>query len=945
MLKPLVHTARGKLRVLGYTSGSGNTFWKVLELQKEMEASAEGCPFEVVGIFTDNPASAAVRFAEEAGVPCRSIDIKKYYEAHGKPLKDRELRAQYDAEAMELIEPFQADMILLAGYVWATTAVLLQRYLVVNVHPADLAVADESGHRLLAGANGIKAAFQHGMDYLRSSAHIATSELDAGPLLLRSPRVPVDYTLHEDEEARFRHYLKLVNAQSRLVGARVVLELALGHYSVDETGLLHHRNRPSPGGLLLENWQERIPRFQRSLAALLAPKSVVVMGASARPGIGQAIVQNLKDMHYTGAIYVVNRKGEAVLGCPGFTSLAQIPEAPELGILSLPAAGVLEMAEACGQKGVLALVCVTAGFRELGGEGLVREEALLDIVDRYNMRLLGPNCMGLANTSPLVNFSATILSHTPPPGQVAFLTQSGALGASLIDFATELDLGFSVVASLGNMADINPCDLLPALQDDENTHVICLYLESLPEPFRFEQVMRRVTKPVVMVKAGRSAEGAAAASSHTGSLAANDRVMDAFLEQCGVMRVETLEDAFLLASTLCKMPRFAGSRVGILSNAGGLGTLTTDALVARRFTLPQLSEAAQEELALRLLPEASTANPLDLVASAPPEHYVAAAQAMLASGLYDVLIVNCVPPATVDTGEVAAALADTLKASGLPVFACFFGPSLGEAGRKQMKRAGIPTFSFPEKMVQIMAYMRQSPPCEEPACATVPLKARRQAAALLAEAPTGKYLPGETAFSLLHLYGIPVETPVLWRLGQALPEGLAYPLVAKIDHPGILHKSDEGGVRLNIQSEEAVQSLLEEWKTAFPGLRGLHLQRQVKGAPEMIVGASFDPALGHCILTGLGGTLVELLEDITFGHVPLGPTRPARMLSALRCAPLLTGYRGSQPTNLAQLREILMRLNQLLLDFPDIQEMDINPLLYQPSCDSWVGVDVRVRMR
>lgn len=258
MFKPILSPASGKLRVLGYCSGSGNTLWKAYELQKQLEQTAEGSPFEIVGIFADNPESKAVAAANANGIPCAAIDIRSFYAEHGAPLKDREVRAEFDREALALVEPFRADMILLAGYVWATTDVVLDRYTVVNVHPADLAVTDDEGHRLLAGANGIKAAFRHNMDYLRASSHIATKELDAGPLLVRSPKVAVDYSLFDDEELQFRHYLKLVNEQARLVGARTVLELALGNFAYDEENRLCHQGTPAPTGLCIESWEDSL---------------------------------------------------------------------------------------------------------------------------------------------------------------------------------------------------------------------------------------------------------------------------------------------------------------------------------------------------------------------------------------------------------------------------------------------------------------------------------------------------------------------------------------------------------------------------------------------------------------------------------------------------------------------------------------------------------------
>ncbi len=945
MLKPIIDPARGKLRVLGYCSGSGNTLWKAYELQKEMEKTPEGCPFEIVGIFADKPDSKAVAAAQAYGVPYVAVDIRQYYADRGRPLKDRELRAQFDREVLEKVEEFHADMILLAGYVWATTDAVLDRYTVVNVHPADLAVVDEEGHRLLAGANGIKSAFNNNMDYLRASSHIATKELDAGPLLVRSPKIPVDYSLFTDEEERFRYYLKLVNEQSRLVGARTVLELALGNFSTDENNKLYYKGQPAPTGLCFESWEENKPFFERDRSKLFYPDSVAVIGASARPGMGNAIVLNMVTLGYTGRLYAVNRKGEEVHGVPGYTSVLDIPDTIDTAVLAVPSAGVLDVAEQCGKKGVKAMICITAGFREVGGEGVEREKKLLEIVDKYNMCMTGPNCMGLANTDDKVRMSATILDKSPRKGHVAFLTQSGALGASLIDFADELDVGFSVIVSLGNMANINPCDLLPMLEADENTQIICMYMETLPEPYRFERVMRGITKPVIMVKSGRTAAGAKAASSHTGSLACNDNIADALLAKCGVIRADNLEDAFLLASAMSKMPRIKGRRVGIISNAGGLGTLTTDVLVKYGFELPELSAEEQAALAPQLLPEASTHNPLDLVAPAPPAHYAAAARAMIGSGRYDAIIVDCVPPALIDTGEVAQAMVDILKSTDMPIFSCFFGPNLGKRGREVMKKGGIPTFSFPDQMVRTMAYMVEKTPVKAMEYTPVlTLDERYEARAILERTGKGEYLPPEDCFRLLSLYGIPVARNATLACGDdpALLD-LPYPVVAKIDHPEIVHKSDVGGVRLNIKNAEELRQLMAEWEVKFPGLRGVQVQQQISGSLELIIGASLDPALGHSILTGLGGTAVEILKDVSFGHVPLSGTDAERMLSSLRCAKLLEGYRGSKGIDREAFKRILYSVNALLLDYPEIAEMDINPILFDEARNAFFAVDARIR--
>ena len=945
MLKPIINQARGKMRVLGYCSGSGNTLWKAYELQKQMEATLEGCPFEIVGIFADNPESKAVATAKQLNIPWEAIDLRQFYADRNAPLKDRVVRAEYDAKAMALVEKFQADVILLAGYVWATTDIVLDQYLVVNVHPADLAVLNADGTRRLAGANGIKSAFEAELDYLRSSSHIATKELDAGPLLVRSPKVPVDYALHEDYDSRFKHYLKLVNDQSRLVGARTILELALGNFAVDDDNRLHYKGELMPEGLTISNWEENKPDYQRDLSKFFQAGSIAVIGASNRPGIGSALIKNLLDMDYQGELYAVNRKGEAVMGVPGYQSVTDIPGPLDLAIISIPSAGVLAVAEECGQKRVPALVCITAGFREIGGDGIAREKALIDIVNKYNMRLIGPNCMGIANTAPDIKLSATILSNTPRPGHVAFLTQSGALGASLIDFADELDVGFSVIVSLGNMANVDPTDLLPLLEADHNTHIICMYMESLPKPYKFEQVMKQITKPVIMIKSGRTSSGAAAASSHTGSLASNDLVVDALLKKCKVIRAESLEDAFLLASSLSKMPLLKGNQVGIISNAGGLGTLTADALVKYGFELPELEDAQRDELAKELLPEASTHNPLDLVASALPSHYSLAAKAMVDNGQYDALIIDCVPPATVDTGAVGEALLNTLSASSIPIFSCFFGPTLGAAGRKVMQTGGIPSFNFPDQMVRTMHYMVEPAKlAETPLPEPISKESKVMVKALLEITPKGSYMDASGCFAVLAAYGIPMAQTAYLKLDQSPSDiAIAYPVVAKVDHPEIIHKSDVGGVRINICDPAELGLVQTEWNDKFPGLRGIQIQEQITGSLEMIIGTFKDPVLGHAILTGLGGTLVEILKDVSFGHVPLSVTDPTRMLDELKSRTLLDGYRGSPAVDIDQFKQLLMRVNQLLLDFPEIEEMDINPLIFDPVRKGFFAVDARIK--
>lgn len=943
--RPLINPSGQKLRILGFCSGSGKTLWKTLEVQKEMEKTPDGCPFEIVACFVDSVDAGAIDSAKQFGVPFEVLDIRAYYKERNQPLKNRELRKQYDAEVLNKIEKYHADLVMLAGYVWAITDKIVETYMVVNVHPGDLSLKSPDGKRLLAGSNGIKAAFRNNLPELRASSHLATKEIDGGPLLIRSPKVPVDYTLHQDEDERFRYYLKMVNQQSRLVGARTILEIASGNFTLDQNNHLYYKGEPIPDGLSIENWDENTPIYKRDIEKLIAPRSVAVIGASVRPNIGHAVVRNIIKQGFTGPIYAINFHGDDVLQAKGYKSVKDIPGELDLAVICVPSVAVLDVVKDCGEKGVKGLICVSAGFREVGGDGIDREKELLELVNRYNMRLVGPNCMGVANTAKNVNFGATILSVTPPNGDVAFLSQSGALCASFIDFAEKLKIGFSVIVSLGNMADTKPSDFLALLEKDENTKVICMYLETLAHPVEFERAMSRVTKPVIIVKSGRTAKGAAAAGSHTGSLSGSDEVADAFLRKCGAIRVDTLEDAFYLASALSKMPRIKGNNIGIISNAGGLGTLTTDTLSNYGFALPDLNNEDRVQLAKKLLAEASTHNPLDLVATAPPEQYGIAAKAMKDSGKYDALVFECIPPATVDTQEVAKALI-AQKDEDFPIFACFLGPKMGSAGTMELMNAGIPCFDFPDEMVRVMNYMRVANGNE---CThiyeNVSKENQRKVNTIIERCKHGGYLTPEDCYQILDLYGISVAKTQYFPLKSNFSEiKLGFPIVAKIDHPDIVHKSDVGGVQLGIKSQEELLTLKKEWREKFPGMCGILCQEQIEGDFEFILGSSCDPVLGHSILFGLGGTLVEVIKDYAIGHVPLGVQDPENMLSQLKCKVLFDGFRGHDKIDKIEIKDLLMAVNQMIIQHPEISEFDINPLIFDKYRKKLMAVDTRIKL-
>ncbi len=947
MLVPLHNPRKGKLRVLGFASGSGNTLWKILELQQELEKTFEGSPFEVVGVFSDNPDSKAVETAQKYNFPHVSKDLRQFHKDHNAPLKDRSVRAAFDREVIQLIEPFQPDVILLAGYVWATTDIIVDTYRVVNIHPADLSV-EEDGHRLFAGAHGIRDALDADVDTLHSSAHVATKKLDGGPLLMISPGVPVDKELGLKGNDGERHYLSAVNKQSRALAARTIYEIATGAFSEDEEGSIYYHGEKVPHGIRLESWETRVPKYKRDMAAFVRPQSIAVIGASSRGGIGHAIVHNLVQGGFKGQLFAVNRRGEEVLGVAGYASAADIPQPVDMAVIAVPSSGVLATAKECGQAGVKAIVCISAGFRETGEDGKAREKELLDIVDQYNMRLLGPNCMGIANTDPDSLLYANILQGIPPRGGIGFITQSGALGAAMVDFASSMGIGFSIIASLGNQADATCSDLLPLLADDQQTKVILLYLEEITEPARFVHIVSRITekKPVIIMKAGRTSAGAQAASSHTGSLAGNDQVADALLAQSGAIRVKTLNEAFLLADALSKMPPVQGKRVAVVTNAGGPGILVADMLNEQGFELPLLDSETRSTLAGSLLPEASTGNPVDLVAPALPEQYSIAVKTAAESHLYDALLLICVPPATIDTGKVAESVIHELKQIDVPVLTCFFGPTLGAAGRKVMIEAGIPSFVYPEETASILAMMKMDQNTVDRQSQRNRLEKSKVAEmrAFLADTHSGEYLPEESSRRLLQEFGFDLaQTATLQNSNEISERVHKYPVVAKINHPQIIHKTDVGGVVLNIGSGEELKEVMDEMLAKFPGANGVTVQEQIPAGLEVIIGAVKDPSLGHGIMVGLGGTHVEISRDISFGYAPVSPMQAAAMMEKLTGYPLLKGYRGSQGVNIEKLADLISRLSWVLMEIPQITEMDLNPLIYDAASDRFVTVDCRIR--
>lgn len=697
--------------------------------------------------------------------------------------------------------------------------------------------------------------------------------------------------------------------------------------------------------------EDALRRFERreQLAAQAAlrpffhPRGVAVVGASRRRGtIGGEIFHNLLRYGFEGPVYPVNPHAEVVQSVVSYPTVEAIPGPVDLAVVVVPAEQVVEVAWQCARKGVRALVVITAGFAEAGEEGRARQEELLRVCRATGMRLIGPNCMGIVNTDPGVRLNATFAPVLPPPGRVGFLSQSGALGLAVMEYANQLGLGLSTFVSVGNKADVSGNDLLNYWDDDPNTDVILLYLESFGNPRKFSRIARRVSrrKPIVAVKSGRTGSGLRATASHTGALvAASDATVDALFRQAGVIRTDSLEEMFDVAVLLANQPVPAGPRVAILTNAGGPGILCADACEAEGLVVPVLSPATQERLRTFLPVHAAVSNPVDLVASAPAEHYREAVAAVGADPNVDAVVVIFVPPLVTQAEDVAQAIVEGVARwpDHKPVLTVFMSArGVPELLRRSHLR--IPSYAFPESAARALAHAvrygqwRRRP--AEPAAR--PADARRdEALALVAtavERGAGWLAPAEVE-ALLRCYGISLVAQRFALTPEEAgewAERFGGPVALKVVAPGVVHKTEVGGVLLDLRGrlevERAAREMLARVSSAGHRVEGFVVQEMAPPGLEMIVGVASDRHFGPVVACGAGGVLVELLRDVSLRLAPLTRTDASEMVRELRTFPLLQGYRGSPPCDVEALEDLLVRVGALADDIPQVVELDLNPV-------------------
>jgi acyl-CoA synthetase (NDP forming)/GNAT superfamily N-acetyltransferase len=691
----------------------------------------------------------------------------------------------------------------------------------------------------------------------------------------------------------------------------------------------------------------------RSIRRLLRPRSVAVVGAGRDGGIGRTILDNLLAGGFQGPVYPINPRSPTVAGVVAFPSVREAAGDVDLAVVAVPARDVLKVVDDCAAKGVRDLVIVTSGFGEMDAEGAAMERTVVEHAHRGGMRIVGPNCIGVLNTADAVRLNATFIARPPEPGHVAFASQSGALGIAMLEWSRGAGIGLSSFVSMGNKVDVSSNDLIRYWDQDPDTDVILLYLESFGNPRDFARIAPRVArhKPIVAVKAGRSAAGGRAAASHTASLATPDTAVDALFHQAGVIRVDDLRRLFEVGTLLATQPLPKGPRVGVVGNAGGAGILAADALDAAGLTIPEFGAELAEMLRGAAPLVAGVSNPVDLGAGAGADAYRAALAAVAGSGEVDALIAIHAPVRTVDARDVADAIATAAAGAGIPVLATFL--AMHEPPVPSVNGRTVPSFAFVEPAAETLAAVvgyarwRERPSGVVPTLADVDTAAARAVVdAALREQPEGCWMDADAAEALLHAYGI--ATAPSRRVASAVAaaeaaDELGTPVALKVASGSVVHKTDVGGVQLGLRTGVDVQAAYTDMARRLgDAMHGAIVQRMVPGGVELIIGVVQDRLFGPLIMFGSGGTSVEVFGDRAFRILPLTDLDAHELVESIHGAPLLHGHRGAPPVDVVAIENALLRVARLAADLPEVAEMDLNPVIASP--DGAVVVDAKVRL-
>ena len=699
----------------------------------------------------------------------------------------------------------------------------------------------------------------------------------------------------------------------------------------------------------------------RSLDAIFRPQSIAVIGASReKGGVGREILGNLVRYEFKGAVYPVNPRAHTVLSMKCFPNLSAIPDPVDLAIVVVPARTVPQIMEECGKKGVRGAVIISAGFKEVGEKGAQLESEVAAIAKKYGIRVVGPNCMGVINTDPDVRMNATFAITMPLDGSIGLMSQSGALCGTLLDYAKQEEIGFSKFVSMGNKMDVSANDLLETWEADDTVKLVLMYIESFGNPRKFTRIARSLSrkKPVVAVKSGRTLAGARAISSHTGSLAEGDVLTDAIFNQCGVLRVDSIEDLLDYAKAFTNQPIPPGPRVAVVTNAGGPGIMATDACVYYGLEMAALEERTKRTLKEHLPPAASINNPVDILAEGNAHMYETVLDAVLHDKNVDSVIAIFVHPLMTDAAAVNLAIHRTCARHEKPVMGVFM--STREQQRPPPDSCRLPIYMFPESAAKALGAMYryrliQSRP--EGKIRRFDVMADEAEHIVTSAWEQGrKWLTSQEVADLLAAYGFETARsaicPDMATAAVAAGE-IGYPVVVKLASPDVIHKSEVGGVQADIRNEVELREAVNRINASAARLRsenpafhmeGLLVQEMVKEGKETIIGMTTDPSFGPVIMFGLGGVYVEVLKDVSFRVAPLTDTDAMEMIRSIKGFPILNGARGEKPVDVDRLSECLQRMSQMILDLPEIKEMDINPLIAFEKGRPFKVVDARVAL-
>lgn len=706
--------------------------------------------------------------------------------------------------------------------------------------------------------------------------------------------------------------------------------------------------------------------FMKNLDSIFYPSSIAVIGASTRDGsVGQSIFSNLLFGKYKGVLYPVNPKAKSINGVKCYASVKDIPEPFDLAVLIVPSNSAPQTLKECVEKGAKGAIIISAGFKEVGGEGVKLENEIKEIVQKANIPLVGPNCLGMINTDPEISINASFAVSMPKEGNIAFISQSGALCTSVLDYAKGLDFGFSKFISIGNKADVNELDLLKYLHNDKKTKVILMYLEDLANGYEFIQTARLITsegenkKPIIAIKSGTTFQGAKAASSHTGSLTSSDEVYDAIFTQGGILRVERIEDLFDLALGFSQQPLPKGKRVAIITNAGGPGIMATDACIRYGLEISPLKKETVEELKKYLPPTSNFNNPIDVIGDAKADRYDAALKTVIKDENVDGLIVILTPQSMTDTTEIAKKVVETSKASDKPVLATFMGIVDVSSGVEILKKNQIPHYIFPESAAKTLSSMHKYVEwCGRPRTTVMIFQDLDKETAKMEIEKVSKegrkHMPEIEAIEVLKAYNLPtLPSKLVNSLEDAIlaAQEIEFPVVLKVVSPDIIHKLDVGGVAVGIDNANdllnayvAMQKNLKE-KAPNAKIKGINIQKMAKQGLELIVGVNRDPKFGPVMMFGLGGSFVEALKDITFRLCPIRELGAYKMIEEIRASRMFSEFRGKKAKDKKAIANIIMRTSQLVMDFPQIQELDMNPIFLYEEGEGAVIADARIILK